>query len=372
MRLKFCTLIIFAFSVPLSLSAATKVAGWLPHWKVDESIIEATENIKYLDEVSPFAYYVNPDGTIIDNISEDKEPWSYLDEVAKDNKVKVIPSILWIDRPAMEDVLVWRKKRAAHVKEIVKLVNDNGYDGIDIDYENKSAETRVGFSKFLTELKTELKKTKKLLVCTIEARTPVDSRYKPEQLTKELLARIEYANDFKVIGKQCDRVRIMTYDQIDGDQQLNSKYESSVYRPIADIKWVQKVATLAMEDIPASKIYLGVATYGYKYRIIKNTNGSLTYKRIGSINYNYAEELHKSLGINPTRHSSGELYYTYASSSDYSDKSGDGTMKEYLVWFSDYKAIQDKVRIAKLYKLGGVAIFKVDGSNDKRLWGIIK
>jgi spore germination protein YaaH len=240
------------------------------------------------------------------------------------------------------------------------------WDGIDIDYEGKNAETRVGFSSFLTELSAELKKINKKLVCTIEARTPIDSRY--ATVTPELLSRIEYANDYKVIGKVCDSVRLMTYDQIDGDVKLNTAYTSTLYRPVSDIDWVEKVLTLTLDTIPAKKLFVGVATYGYKYEITPKV-GTTTqqYKRIGSMNFQYADELAKQLKITPTRHSSGEAYFTYSTTTDLNGKPY-GMRKDFLVWYSDAKAIGDKVQLAKLYKLAGVAIFKVDGAEDQDIW----
>lgn len=355
-------------------SANTKlnVAVWLPYWKVDDAVIEASEHLDVITELSPFAYEVNSDGTLKDTFTEDKEPWSYLtDQLAvQKKKTPIVPSILWLDRKAMETVLNNKKKRDAHIKAIVAEVKAKKYAGIDIDYEGKSAETRVGFSTFLTDLRKQLKKSNKKLVCTIEARTPVESRY--ATVTPELLARIEYANDYKVIGKVCDSVRIMTYDQWTADVKLAEQNMTTLYKPVADIDWVKKVLTLTLNDIPAKKIYVGVPTYGHKYEILPAVGTTtISYSRIGSMNYLYADELAKSLHITPTRHVSGELYFTYSTTTDLYGASLGGT-KQYLVWYSDAQAIADKVRIAKLYKLGGVAVFKVDGANDPAMWNVLK
>jgi spore germination protein YaaH len=175
-----------------------------------------------------------------------------------------------------------------------------------------------------------------------------------------------------VIGKVCDQVRIMTYDQIGDDASLNQLNASSVYRPVSDIDWVEKVLTLALRDIPAKKIIVGVPTYGYKYEVIPPVGtGSVKYSRIGSMNFKYADELAKMLAITPTRNQAGELSFLYATSTDIYGAYVGG-MKQYLVWYSDAVAIADKTRIAKLYKLGGIAIFKIDGAQDPQLFQKLK
>ena len=348
-----------------------KVAVWMPYWKADDAVLEALAHTDVITEMSPFAYEIQSDGKIKDTLASTTEPFSYLYENLEGKNMPIIPSILWTSRLQMQTILNSKTKRDTHIKEIVALVKKNKYAGIDIDYEGKSAETRVGFSTFLIDLQKQLKKNKKTLVCTIEARTPVDSRY--ATVTPELLARIEYANDYKVIGKVCDEVRLMTYDQAGDDQTLEVQNKAGAYKAVADIEWVKKVVTLTLNDIPAKKLFVGVPTYGYKYEIIPPAGNatSTKYARIGAMNYKYADELARQLHITPTRHASGEIYYTYSTTTDLYGNSLGGT-KQYLIWYSDAAAIADKVRIAKLYGLAGVAVFKVDGANDPSMWSILK
>ncbi len=368
----FFILIIVSTFLPLSLFAESKetpltVAGWLPYWKKDEAASSTLQYLSKLNEISPFSYTVNTNGTLKNPMKTGEEPWLTLFAAARKNGVKIYPSILWTDKNQIETILSNKKKRSAHIDEIVSEVKKQNWDGIDIDYEGKLSDTREGYAKFVTELSTNLHKDKKKLICTVEARTPIDSRY--SKVTDELLARIEYANDYKAIGKACDEVRIMAYDQSTDDLQLTTKYQNSLYKPVADIDWVKKVVTLALEDIPAKKIQLGVATYGYKYEVIpKNGTSTQSVPRIGAMNYIYAEELAKSLHINPTRNQAGELSFTYSTTTIMSGMSKQST---YLIWYSDGEAIADKIKIAKLYKLGGIAIFKLDGGFDQRLFNYL-
>jgi spore germination protein len=360
--------LILSSTFTVSFAATFIKAAWIPYWRKDAGASSTLENLTAFTEISPFSYEVTETGSLKDAAKIREEPWKSLIIDARKKGIKVYPSILWIDRQAMEATLNSKTERKYHIEEIVSEVTYHNFDGIDIDYEGKSAETREGFSLFLKELSKELKKKKKKLICTIEARTPVDSRY--SKVTKELLAKIEYSNDYKVIGKVCDQVRIMTYDQIDGDVQLVGANKNTLYRPIADIAWVRKVLTLTLRDIPASKIVVGVATYGYKYEYTESENGAISYKKIGSMNYKYAEELANSIGVTPLRNKAGELEFSYASSTDTSNKNP-GVTKKYYVTYSDSGAIKEKLKLSKLYKLGGIAIFKID-AHDPKIFDSIK
>jgi len=357
-------------------------AVWIPYWRKGEGASTTLQNLNKLTQISPFAYELQTDGSIKNALKIGEEPWTTLIAEAKKKKVKVYPSILSYpsttsEKKAVYDLLSNKKKRQAHVKEIVALVKNNKFDGIDIDYEAKIAEIKPYFSTFLIELSAALHKEKKQLICTVEPRTPPDSRY--ATTSKEILSKVEYANDYKVIGKVCDQVRIMAYDQSTDDAKLVNQNRSvgNLYTPVADIAWVKKVVTVALWDIPAKKIIIGVPTYGYKYELITSTTtGALRASRIGSMNFNYADELAKSLQITPSRNSAGELSYTYSTTTwscpNLECDKNYATTKKYLVWYSDAQAIADKVKLAKLYKLGGVAVFKIDGGNDPAVWSILK
>ncbi len=363
-------LIIFVLGTCVQSYAATTFisAAWIPYWKKTDGASTTRAYLSTFTEISPFSYEVTSTGSLIDAARIRQEPWTTLFADAKKQGVRVYPSILWTDGAAMERILNNTQERKSHIDEIVSEVVYYKFDGIDIDYENKTAATKQGYSLFLQELAARLKKNNKKLVCTIEARTPLESRY--TKLTPSIRASIEYANDYKVIGKVCDQVRIMAYDQATTDVQLTGRYATTLYRPVSDIAWVRKVLTLALEDIPAKKIVVGVATYGYKYEYSQD-NGATTYKRIGSMNYYYAQALAQSIGVTPTRNVAGELSFTYASSTDASNATP-GVTKQYLVWYSDALAIADKIYLAKLYKLGGVAVFKVDGAQDPALFKVLK
>ncbi|MFY9463270.1 MAG: glycosyl hydrolase family 18 protein, partial [Candidatus Sungiibacteriota bacterium] len=287
-------------------------------------------------------------------------------------------------------VLKSSRLRKAHIAAIVQEVNIRGFDGIDIDYESKKADTKQYFALFLRDLYKAI--GKKFVSCTIEARTPLADRF------VKIPADTRFANDFVAINKYCDRVRIMAYDQGRIDLKLNKAAEG-LYMPIADPQWVEKAVRVAMRDIAKKKIFIGVATYGYESEVSPYGKGFL-YDILWSFNPRYGTELAARFGAVPNRNRAGELSFLYspaaeqvppsneneiASSSIVVPESVDGIATttatttvavpvplQRLVWWSDAQAIKDKVLLAKKLGVRGIAIFKIDGGEDPALWDALK
>ena len=383
---------------PVPAFAATgklEVSGWIPYWRTEGGAADARRYIEQFTEVNPFAYSVRTDGSLADTAKMDDSAWQRLIREARNKDVRVIPTVMWSDTQNIHTILSNPTSRARHIKAIVDTVNQNGYDGIDIDYEGKKAETRDSYSAFLRELSIELKKgnSPKWLQCTIEARMPLAARFSGTPP-----ANIEYANDLPRINEYCDRVRIMTYDQQTADVQLNREYSRDLYAPVADVDWVEKVVNYMDDDIDRKKMVLGIPTYGYIYQVMPNTSGNgFSYIKLEAFNPRYGHDIAKEYGLTPERGVSGELTLTYVPKNS---PSGLPTQSElarlaprntksaylasegalelaksrkqqapftYLTW-SDAGAIGQKVALAERLGLAGVAVFKIDGGVDPDMW----
>ncbi len=384
--MKKIALLVLLSLISAPLAQAQEISGWIPYWKVEDGTKDARAHLDILTELNPFAIAVTTDGKLKDLGGLKKSAWTKLFKEARKEGATVIPTVMWSDTANIHAVLSDPKARAKHEDEIVKFVKKGKYDGIDIDYEGKRAETKDYYSAFLTELKKKL--GDKTLACTIEARTPAADLYSivPETL--------QYANDFKVIGTVCDEVRLMTYDQQRADLSLNAQKAGMPYVPVADIDWVRKVAQLTMQTIPKNKIMLGVATYGREWEVSVIRNQYQNYSSLWTVTHDYSMDFADQMNIKPLRNSAGELSFSYlATTSPYSKMlqhypvprgtpdankaaaqalayaNATGNMAFFnVVWWSDAEAIKSKLELAESLGLRGISVFKVDGTEDDELW----
>jgi spore germination protein YaaH len=247
-----------------------------------------------------------------------------------------------------------------------------------------TSSTKPYFSLFIQGLAQRLHPLGKTLTCTVVPRTPESSlSLNPATTTPQ------YAEDYSVLNKYCDEVRIMAYDQGTIDVKLDAtKGSGNLYAPVADPDWVTKVIKQAVATISPKKIMLGIPTYGYEYEV-SWANGMTTYRRLRSFTYEEAMDRVDSTGIEPTRDNAGELSYAYASTTVIDDIPDDLTfsvsstepaivasssangMNTLFTDFSDSVAAKNEIVLAKKYGLRGVMLFKADGQLDPATWGIM-
>ena len=339
-----------------------EVSGWIPYWRVATGTADTLSHIQNFTSIMPFGYIVQNDGSLHDSFGltdpSSTSTVALLNTVARAEKVKIVPTVMWSNGAAIYKILSKSSSRQALEDAIANLVKKQKFDGIDIDFENKTAETRPYFSLFLKGLYARM--GQKLVYCSIEARTPPSSAF------SVIPAKQEYANDYVAINKYCDRVEIMTYDQGTIDLKLNAASGSTPYIPIADPAWVKKVIDLTAQTISKKKIILGIATYGYEYDLVKLSEYGYNYDLDWTFNPGYATTLAAQIGVMPIRNTAGEMSFTYSTTTSPTAT----TSTQRIVWWSDATAINNKIQLAKTLGVRGVAFFKLDGGEDPNIWNL--
>lgn len=365
-------------------------SGWVPDWRAASGTLDVAPHLSSFKSIMPFGYEVSADGTIVDHAKINQGVWPAFIAQAKAQGVRVVPTILWGDGDAIHATLSDTTKRIALEDAIANLVKQNGFDGIDIDFEAKHAETINYFATFLKGLYARM--GSKWVYCTAEARMPLEDRY--SQGATIPADATEYANDFAAMNKYCDRVELMAYDQGTVDVRLNSA-RNAPYAPVADPGWVEDIVRLAAQTISRNKLIVGIPTYGYEYKVTMTGSG-YQYDRLWAFNPNYATDLAAQLHITPSRTSANELGFTYIDGASKPQTEGDilvqqttptssiaqntaqnaflspaGAPMNFVTW-ADAQSMQDKIALAKTLKVRGVAFFSLGGAEDQGIWNLLK
>lgn len=375
---------------PLTSSAASfTYAVWLPYWKSQSGATDISLNLDRLQEISPFSYEIKGTSTIKDDLNIGNGSWDPWFGSVKELGIKIIPTLAWFDTGGLYNLLSNGKARRKLEDQVAALVKQQKFDGIDIDFEAMSPATRPYYSLFIEGLAIRLHPAKKLLTCTVVPRMPLSSLYRNPP------ASIVYAENYPLLNKYCDEVRLMAYDQGPIDIKLNdAKGNGQLYAPVADPDWVKKVIAQATAYINPKKIMLGIPTYGYEWEVSWQ-NGKTTYRRVRAFNYLDAMSRADDLSIPSYRNNAGEMSFTFVSSTfinsapilttDVSSTeptalvpmNGGNTDGQhgptlFFVSYPDATSAATEIALAKKLGLKGVILFKADGGFDPMTWQMMK
>ncbi|ABO49185.1 glycoside hydrolase, family 18 [Desulforamulus reducens MI-1] len=301
-------------------------------WYTDQDSYHALSRYSgYLDYVATFTARIDSNG----NLMVDFLPSEGI-ELAKKKNVKpllVVHNMYsgGMDWGSAAAVLSDSNKRWKLANNIASLVKKYGYAGVNIDLEAVPTGNRGDYTKLLWELKGLLKSGDYVLTAAVPAKNS-DQRNN----------NWSGAYDYREIGRVCDYVMLMTYDE---------HWFGGTPGPVASLSWVQSVLDYAVSQMPSQKILLGLAGYGYDWSNAKTR--TIKWKDINSI----------------VQQTGAQVRWDNASSTPYFYY-WNGSQK-HEVWFENKYSLGIKMGLVKSYKLGGVGFWRMGFENDS-FWETIR
>lgn len=259
-----------------------------------------------------------------------------VEDYAREHGIRVLPLIQFFSSRTMHAVFTNIISRARLSRQIVEALDSCKYvQGINLDFEGMRAEDRYSYNNFLIEISTRLKA--KGYLCTIDV--PAKSR---ENLTSSWNGWCDYAE----IGRYCDIVMIMTYDEHEG---------SSGPGPISSVQMCDRTLAYATSVMPKEKVYLGLPFYGYDWP--QKGKGGVTSPRYEKTMQQVKD---KSILVNWDREAKCPWY-------TYSDDNGNTR----TCYYEDARSIAAKLEIGRRHDVGGVCIWSL-GGEDPKIWDSIR
>ncbi|NPV52861.1 MAG: SH3 domain-containing protein [Firmicutes bacterium] len=238
------------------------------------------------------------------------------------------------DAGIISSMLRSQARRERAINEIYAILKRYGYRGVNIDFENIPPGDREFLTKFMQELAARLKPGGYLVTMSVPAKWG-------DSPASEWIG----AFDYYALGRICDKIMIMTYDE-------HGPFSGP--GPVASASWVEKVIKYAITQIPRPKIMMGVPAYGYDWPI--GWGGQAR-----AVSHQQALRIAQSHGIRPLWHDEAKApYFRYSSGNSRRE-----------VWFENESSIAAKIAIAKKYDLRGIAIWRL-GYEDASYWRALR
>lgn len=283
------------------------------------------ESCLYIDELLPFSYGFELDASLIE--MQD----SFLLETASEFQIKKRMVITPLDRnERFNNQLVIQLLgdvtfQETLIENIITIMNQKGYEALDVDFEYIPGTYRDAYVEFLGRLR------ERLSVFSYPFSVAV-----PPKISADQRGLLYEGIDYKGIGQVADTVFLMTYE-------WGYKYGPPL--AVAPISSVRRVLDYAVSEIPASKIIMGIPNYAYDWPLPFESGVTIA-DTIGNVE---AVELALRYGA--------RIEYDEEAQTPFFYYQRDGV--EHVVWFEDVRSIQEKYNLIQEYQFLGAGYWNL-------------
>lgn len=278
-----------------------------------------------LTSASPFGYRIQADGSLVpvDDAAIIQTAYNtgvvpmltITNFTSTDPGTKVASTIL--NNATLQDTLL---------TNVIETLQNKGYQGINIDFENVSPADKTAYNRFLQRTVDRLHPAGFFVSSSLAPKT---SANQPGLLYE--------AHDYPAHGRIMDFVVLMTYEW---------GYRLGPPQAISPLNQIRAVLDYAVSVIPPSKILMGFQVYARDW-VLPHVQGQ------EAETFDVQEAIRRAI-----EYGADIQYDTLAQSPyyNYTDASG----VQHQVWFEDARSAQAKLNLVKIYGLRGLSYWVIE------------
>ena len=285
------------------------------------------QTLPFLTDLYVFSYGFTEQGNLVPPTLDD----TWMLEAATLNGVRPILTLTPLGRDGkfnnslITSVVQNPDNQETLINELLDVMTNKGYKGVDVDFEYILATDRDAFTDFVRTLAEALHPYGYTVSVALAPKTSADQ-----------VGLLYQGKDYPALGAVADSVLLMTYE-------WGFKYGPNM--AVAPLNMVRRVVEYAVTEIPVEKINLGIPNYGYDWPL-PFVRGSTVATTIGNVEaVQIAVQNGASIQFDPIAQSP---YFNYEE---------DGILHE--VWFEDVRSIQAKFDLVKEFGLRGVGYWQL-------------
>ena len=211
------------------------------------------------------------------------------------------------------------------IQNLLTVMEEKGYQGVDIDFEYILAQDRDAFTGFVWQVAETMRENGYHTSVALAPKTSANQR-----------GLLYEGKDYRALGEAADHVLLMTYEW---------GYTYGPPMAVAPINQVRRVVEYALTEIPAEKVDLGIPNYGYDWPL-PYERGVTKAATIGNVQ-----------AVRIAVEQGAEIRFDSLAESPYFRYTADGV--EHEVWFEDVRSLQAKFNLIREYGLRGCGYWQI-------------
>jgi spore germination protein YaaH len=251
---------------------------------------------------------------------------------AKSRKVAILPRFNCQRTTVLNRILNEPELRAAWLDQITALVDQNGYDGVNLDFEAGAASDRGAYTQFVADLAARMHDRGKRLSVAVSAKLKDVPRHPRSTFF-----------DYAGLSQNADTVFVMAW---------GIHWATSAPGAQDDLGWVRNVVSYIDTMPNRSKFVLGMQLYAMDWADNRAPGEQAE-------TYEHAEAVARAqqAGATPTYDAAQDaMYFAYTGA--------DGRSRQ--VWYTEAHTQATRIQMARDHGLG-IGFWRL-GREDQRLW----